>query len=88
MRLVQILFCLYQGAALISAQQQSSTEYTNDDSFRDAIMNTTNTYRRQHNATALEWNNTLAEYASDWGKDCVFEHSVSQVDWPLVTQCW
>ncbi|KAF2134048.1 PR-1-like protein [Dothidotthia symphoricarpi CBS 119687] len=75
MYLVSLLFCLYQGATLISAQQQSSTDYTDDADFRDAILNGTNTYRKQHNATDLVWNDTLAEYANEWSQDCKFDHS-------------
>lgn len=65
---------LFSSAA---SAEQASVEYTEDSAFRSAILNATNTYRKQHNATGLEWNDTLAEYALDWGGDCKFGHSVS-----------
>lgn len=66
------------------AQQDSnssatSAEYTSDSSFRDAVLDVTNTYRKQHNATGLSWNETLAEFAADWAGECGFVHSVSVV---------
>jgi hypothetical protein len=57
-------------------QQEASSEYTDDDDFRDAVLNVTNTYRKQHNATALRWNQSLADGAVKWSKRYVFEHSV------------
>jgi hypothetical protein len=49
--------------------------------FTSAILNSTNTYRAEHNATDLSWNTTLADFADayldsdDVGDDCAFEHS-------------
>lgn len=72
-----LLFCaLYIDLALGQEEEQSSTEYTDDDEFKEAVLNVTNTYRKQHNATALEWNETLADGAQEWSERCVFEHSV------------
>lgn len=68
-------------SSLASAIPQSSqdppvsAEYTDDTSFQRAILNTTNLYRRQHNATELSWNETLASIAADWSDGCEFEHS-------------
>jgi uncharacterized protein YkwD len=45
--------------------------------FRDAILNSTNLYRSQHQANALKWDKSLASYAHDHAKDCKFAHSVS-----------
>ncbi|KAF2474797.1 PR-1-like protein [Lindgomyces ingoldianus] len=55
--------------------QQASAEYTNDKTFKNAVLNVTNTYRRLHNATAVTWNDTSAKYAQEWGNACVFKHS-------------
>ncbi|KAJ4987798.1 Repressed by EFG1 protein 1 [Stagonosporopsis vannaccii] len=52
-----------------------STQYTDDTDFQRAILNSTNLYRRQHNATELSWNTSLAELARDWSDGCEFEHS-------------
>lgn len=56
---------------------EASAEYTKDDDFKKAVLNATNTYRGQHNATGLRWNESLAKTAQEWSEGCVFEHSVS-----------
>lgn len=53
----------------------TSQEYLNDSTFRAAILNSTNAYRRQHNASALVWNNTLQRFAEGVSGGCVFAHS-------------
>ena len=47
--------------------------------FRDAVLNSTNLYRGQHQAQALKWNKALASYAQDHADDCKFAHSVSSI---------
>ncbi|CAO2648709.1 Nn.00g096580.m01.CDS01 [Neocucurbitaria sp. VM-36] len=70
-----LLTLLFSDPTLAQQVRQTSTEYTNDDAFRESILNVTNTYRKEHNATGLEWNETLAEFAGEWGEGCRFEHS-------------
>ena len=65
---------------------KASEDYTQDDLFKTTILNVTNTYRKQHNATALKWNNTLADFAKDWSKKCEFEHSVCGLLSPTTTK--
>ncbi|OAR00908.1 hypothetical protein LLEC1_00630, partial [Akanthomyces lecanii] len=48
--------------------------------FTSAVLNSTNTYRAQHNASALAWNATLASFAASYldaaqKDDCRFAHS-------------
>ncbi|KAK2589457.1 hypothetical protein QQS21_012868 [Conoideocrella luteorostrata] len=45
--------------------------------FTSAILNSTNIYRKQHNASDVQWNQTLADFAGDYlaRSDCKFEHS-------------
>ncbi|KAI3584689.1 CAP domain-containing protein, partial [Fusarium oxysporum f. sp. albedinis] len=53
-------------------------EYKEGKSFTSAVLNSTNFYREEHNATALKWNKTLEEFATDYlddNDDCDFEHS-------------
>lgn len=57
------------------APTSPSTSYTNDDDFRSSCLNSTNTFRRQHNATALSWNTTLTNTASALARACKFKHS-------------
>jgi hypothetical protein len=54
----------------------SSSQYTSDSDFQSSILNSTNTFRSEHNATALTWNTSLATYASDYANNCVWQHSV------------
>ncbi|KAJ6440990.1 SCP-like extracellular protein [Purpureocillium lavendulum] len=47
--------------------------------FTSAVLNSTNVYRAEHNASAVSWNDTLARFASDYLSDdeggCKFAHS-------------
>lgn len=52
--------------------------FSKDATFTSAILNSTNFYRGEHNASDVTWNDTLADFASDYladNDDCVFEHS-------------
>lgn len=46
-------------------------------SFQNAVLDSTNYYRGQHQANPLRWDDSLASYAQDYAQKCVFEHSVS-----------
>ncbi|KAF5015184.1 hypothetical protein F66182_13576, partial [Fusarium sp. NRRL 66182] len=52
-----------------------SPSYTNPAIFENDILNQTNYYRRQHNASALIWNDTLSTYAKQWAEPCNWKHS-------------
>lgn len=52
--------------------------YSSFPTFTSAILNSTNTYRTEHNASSVRWNNTLADFASSYLKSntvCKFAHS-------------
>lgn len=54
--------------------------YSRFSSFTSAMLNSSNTYREQHNASSLSWNSTLEDFARDYLDDmssdsCEFEHS-------------
>jgi uncharacterized protein YkwD len=57
----------------------ASPEYTSDPLFTSAILNSTNTYRLQHSAANVTYNNTISAFASSYlskVKDsCTFAHS-------------
>ena len=55
----------------------TSTSYTNDQAFQNAILAATNFYRGEHNVSAVTWNSTSANYALSWSSKCNFDHSVS-----------
>ncbi|KAL5412188.1 hypothetical protein PMIN04_009974 [Paraphaeosphaeria minitans] len=57
------------------SNSKASADYTSDSRFKSTILDVTNTYRKQHNATSLKWNDTLADVAKDWSEKCNFEHS-------------
>ncbi|KXT13090.1 hypothetical protein AC579_2144 [Pseudocercospora musae] len=44
-------------------------------SFQSEVLNSTNWYRAQHEAAPLTWNSTLADYAQNYAKRCVWKHS-------------
>ncbi|KPM38492.1 hypothetical protein AK830_g8069 [Neonectria ditissima] len=52
-------------------------EWKQDKAFTSAILNSTNFYRDEHNASALTWNSTLEDFAANYLDDngCDFEHS-------------
>ncbi|KAI9840813.1 MAG: hypothetical protein M1837_001286 [Sclerophora amabilis] len=60
---------------IVSAPVSTSTSYTSVDEFRDAMLSRHNLYRDQHNASALDWNNSLAEFGEQWANRCTWEHS-------------
>ncbi|KAL2852524.1 CAP domain-containing protein [Aspergillus pseudoustus] len=49
--------------------------YTSASLLKSSVLSTTNDYRAQHNASALTWNDTLADYAGRWAEGCIWEHS-------------
>jgi hypothetical protein len=55
----------------------TSSTFLNDNDFQVAVLNSTNTIRQQHNATALVWNTTLVSYAQNWSERCRRKKSVS-----------
>lgn len=67
-----------------NANPPAAKDYTSDALFRATVLNVTNTYRKQHNATSLAWNDTLADGARKWSERCKFEHSVWLNRFPLL----
>lgn len=58
------------GTETTSAQPKMSK------SLEATVLNSTNLYRELYLAQPLKWNDTLANFAQDHAKQCVFEHSV------------
>ncbi|KAK3395042.1 CAP domain-containing protein [Podospora didyma] len=44
----------------------TAPQFVSDDAFTSAVLNSTNLFRTQHNATSVTYNETLAQYASDY----------------------
>ncbi|KAG6016407.1 hypothetical protein E4U43_003691 [Claviceps pusilla] len=59
----------------------NQAQWTTPALFTSAILNSTNFYRRAHNASDLHWNHTLADFARNHlldkrgGGGCLFAHS-------------
>jgi len=80
-----LVLLLSAGAALASVSTvtvsqtapatPTSTSYTNDQDFQNAILAATNFYRSEHGTAALKWNDTSAKFALNWSQGCVFQHS-------------
>ncbi|KAL0943577.1 extracellular scp domain protein [Colletotrichum truncatum] len=59
-------------------QPTPEPEWDSDDTFTSAVLNSTNHYREQHNASDVSWNETLADFAEEYldgMEDCDWEHS-------------
>lgn len=61
--------------SVAASTQPASPQYTNTNDFHTSLLNSTNFFRYEHNATALSWNSSLASYAQRWAERCVFMHS-------------
>lgn len=79
-----ILFVeLSSSAAIVTitaapAVPSNEPSYSIASSFTSAILNSTNTYRRQYNASSLSWNTTLEKFATSYLQSdttCRFAHS-------------
>ncbi|KAL5365412.1 CAP domain-containing protein [Aspergillus floccosus] len=49
--------------------------YTVPQIFQDTVLRVSNSYRRNHNATHLVWNEELSNYAQHWADKCQWKHS-------------
>lgn len=63
-------------ASAQSPPPDASPSYTNTTLFRTSMLATSNTYRAQHNASKLAWNESLEADAQEWSDNCLFGHSV------------
>ena len=53
----------------------SDQTYTNPQAFYQRYFSLHNEYRKEHNASELTWNVTLAEAAAKHAEECIFEHT-------------
>ncbi|KAF4625774.1 hypothetical protein G7Y89_g12393 [Cudoniella acicularis] len=53
----------------------AASTYTNDDIFKQNMVDGHNFYRSEHGSPPLVWNDTSAAYAQNWANPCVFKHS-------------
>ena len=65
-------------ATAAPAQPTNDPSYVDDAAFQRAVLNSTNTFRSQHNASNLAWNDTLADFGRDYAQRCEWAHTVSR----------
>lgn len=55
----------------------SEPQFVSDSLFQETILNSTNFYRKEHNATELKYNSSLADFATDYlfSRPCEMKHS-------------
>ena len=70
-----VFFALLPFLASTQTVLQDPTDYTSDEQFQSDILNSTNFYRAQHNASNVSWNDTLADYAANYVTGCNFAHT-------------
>ena len=78
MRLLVLAACALADVVTVAPPIPSDVPQWNKTAlFTSAILNSTNFYRKEHNASAVEWNATLADFAGTYlnGSNCSFEHS-------------
>lgn len=46
--------------------------------FQSSVLNSTNYFRAQHQAQAVTWDATLADFAQNYAQGCDFKHSVGR----------
>lgn len=62
----------------VAAPTTTSVQYSDDLIFRTSILNSTNFFRWQHNASYIPWNISLAKYALNYAEECDWAHSHSK----------
>lgn len=58
-----------------SGQKVKGPDSYSDSNFKTQMLATHNYFRKQHDASALTWNDKLAEESRSWAAGCKFEHS-------------
>ena len=88
---IALLFALLIFNPICAAQEDSTTvmtvftapttsassQYTSRTEFQNSILNQSDAYRAQHNASDLAWNGSLETYARQYAQRCEWQHSVS-----------
>src|SRR5690349_14211902 len=59
----------------VASPTSTSSQYTDDLTLRTSVLNSTNFFRFQHNASYIPWNDSLAGYAQNYSSQCIWAHS-------------
>lgn len=64
-------------STIVSTGAMASTKNpsASGQALRSAVLNSTNVYRQHFEAAPLSWNETLADFASNHAKGCLWQHS-------------
>jgi uncharacterized protein YkwD len=73
--------CIWAGAQ----GQAPDRTYTDDGAFQEAILSVANRIRNEHGVSALAWNESLADRALEWARQCRWRYSVCQTLLTLVS---
>jgi len=64
-----------QPPAIVHGSLNPLDSHTSNNALADAVLISVNMFRKQHNASPLLWNDTLASYAANHVSGCVFQHT-------------
>lgn len=64
-----------QPPAIVHGSLKPLDSQTSKNGLANSVLNFVNMFRKQHNASALSWNDTLASYAANHASGCVFQHT-------------
>ena len=59
----------------VKAQSTGASGETGTEGYKSAVLEHHNIHRANHSASALEWDDTLADYAAQVAKTCVYDHN-------------
>lgn len=64
-----------QSPAIVHGSLKPLDSHSSSNALANSVLNSTNIFRMQHNASPLSWNDTLASYAASHTSGCVFQHT-------------
>lgn len=64
-----------QSPAIDHGSLKPLDSHSSSNALGNSVLNSVNMFRKQHNASPLSWNDTLASYAANHASGCVFQHT-------------
>ncbi|CUS09936.1 unnamed protein product [Tuber aestivum] len=75
MRITIFLLAVFAAGTTLAQVQVDTESYTNTSRLERDVLTAHNRWRAEHGSAPLSWNNSLEDFARDYTKKCVFEHS-------------